>query len=259
MADIWWCLIQIPGKFQVFHLLILWIFSRSFGSFPPPHWRFSSFYAQYSLGTTPKALGKGSYGSAPWERKCRNKNIPMLAFVSFLKFGSFPCHLFITHTSMLFLCLRVLEELIVNRFMYIKTLESVSICTMCVCCVGEDGWVSFYCAWLLKSDQGTCSMLQRVPIGKYGLSESLSVPPDSMDFSMILPLLWCFASNRIRYGQWFSPMPMFHTKQSIGSMTFLSGSFLTHTSQWKSHFKEGDFHRNLLILQGSPTSAASPK
>lgn len=28
---------------------------------------------------------------------------------------------------MLFLCLRVLEELIVNRFMYIKTLESVSI------------------------------------------------------------------------------------------------------------------------------------
>ena len=56
-----------------------------------------------------------------------------------------------------------------------------------------------------------------------------------------------------------SPMPMFHTKQSIGSMTLFVRELLNSYIAMKIPFQRRRFPQNLLILQGSPTSAASPK
>ena len=55
-----------------------------------------------------------------------------------------------------------------------------------------------------------------------------------------------------------SPMPMFHTKQSIGSMTLFVRELLNSYIAMKIPFQRRRFPQNLLILQGSPTSAASP-
>lgn len=203
MADIWWCLIQIPGippSHSVNFLKVL-------RSETLPSLKVQQFLCAILLGNHSESIGQRVLWICSLGSETPEKKHPDAAFVgrlSFWNLGVFPGHLFITH--MLFHVVSLsqgfrridCEQIHVHQDAW-KCLYFVQ----CLCCVGEGGWVSCYCAWLLRSDQGTCSMLQRVPIGKYGLSESLSVPPDSIDFSMVLPWLWFFASNRIRYGQWF--------------------------------------------------------